>query len=381
MKRGLAVSTTIRSFIAAVLLTPLVALAQTTPPAEPAPAAPAATLESAKPSPWYSTVTFGGTVDAYYLLRFDAAQGTPLNPEARPFRAFDTTTGFNLGYAKVTAAMAPSPAGFRIDLGFGPTADVVTTTLGASAKYVQQAYVALQLGPVELDVGRFVTSAGAEVIEAKDNWIYSRSLLFSLIPFTHVGAKATATVMPGLTATLGVNNGWDQIGGGQPAKTGQLSLAYSGPSSSIVAVNLYEGINPFLYNAGAPNTKFYRTLVDIVAGASFGPLDVNANFDWSTEAADAWYGGALMARYHLLGDIARVSVRGEIVKDLNGVRYGSGTDTTVEEGTLSAALPVGSNAELRAEVRYDHADQDIFKKGDLGSNHQVTGTLAALAWF
>ncbi len=74
---------TIRSFIAAVLLTPLAALAQTTTPAEPAPAAPAATLESAKPSPWYSTVTFGGTVDAYYLLRFDAAQGTP----ARPLRA------------------------------------------------------------------------------------------------------------------------------------------------------------------------------------------------------------------------------------------------------------------------------------------------------
>jgi len=375
MKRGLAVSTTIRSFIAAVLLTPLAALAQTTPPAEPAPAAPAATLESAKPSPWYSTVTFGGTVDAYYMVRFDAAQNT-----ATGSRAFDAATGFNLGYAKLTAAMAPSPAGFRIDLGFGPTADIVTPASGASAKYVQQAYVALQLGPVELDLGRFVTSAGSEVIEAKDNWIYSRSLLFNLIPFTHVGAKATATVIPGLTATLGVNNGWDQIGGGQPAKTGQLSLAYAGPSSSIVAVNLYEGINPTTYTGDA-NTTFYRTLVDVVAGASFGPLDVNANFDWSTEAADTWYGGALMARYHLLGDIARVSVRGEIVKDLNGVRFGSGTDTTVEEGTLSAALPVGSNAELRAEVRYDHADQDIFKKGDLGSNHQVTGTVAALAWF
>jgi hypothetical protein len=363
---------TIRSFIAAVLLTPLAALAQTT-PAEPAPAAPAATLESAKPSPWYSTVTFGGAVDAYYMVRFDAAQDTVTS-----FRAFDAATGFNLGYAKLTAAMAPSPAGFRLDLGFGPSADVVTP--GTTAKYVQQAYVALQLGPVELDVGRFVTSAGAELIEAKDNWIYSRSLLFNLIPFTHVGAKATATLIPGLTATLGVNNGWDVIGGGQPAKTGQLSLAYAGPSSSLVAVNLYEGINPTTYT-NATNTTFYRTLVDIVAGASFGPLDVNANFDWSTEAADSWYGGALMARYHLLGDIARVSVRGEIVKDLNGVRFGTGTDTTVVEGTLSAALPVATNAELRAEVRYDHADEDIFQKGVLPSNHQVTGTVAALAWF
>jgi hypothetical protein len=28
-----------------------------------------------------------------------------------------------------------------------------------------------------MDFGKFVTSAGAEVIEAKDNWNYSRSLL------------------------------------------------------------------------------------------------------------------------------------------------------------------------------------------------------------
>ena len=119
---------TIRSCIATLLLTPLAALAQTTtPPAEPAPAAPApaATPESAKPAPWYSTVTFGGTVDAYYLVRLDAAQDTPLTN-----RAFDTASGFNLGYAKVSAAMAPSPAGFRLDLGFGPAAGVISPDTG-----------------------------------------------------------------------------------------------------------------------------------------------------------------------------------------------------------------------------------------------------------
>ncbi len=366
-------SITIRSFIAAALLTPLAALGQATPPAAPAPTAPAATPESAKPPPWYTTVTFNGMVDAYYQVRADAAQDV-----TNVGRVFDAASGFNLGYAKLTAAMAPAPAGFRLDLGFGPAADVITPA--SSAKYVQQAYAAVLLGPVELDLGRFVTSAGAEVIEAKDNWIYSRSLLFGLIPFTHVGAKATATVMPGLTATLGVNNGWDVIAGGQPAKTGQLSLAYSGPSSSTVAVNLYEGINPTTYS-GTANTKFYRTLVDVVAGASFGPLDVNANLDWSTEAADTWYGGALMARYHLLGDIARVSARGEVVKDKNGVRFTGFPDVTVYEGTLSFALPVGGNSELRLEGRYDHASQQIFSKGLASTNNQFTGTLAALAWF
>ena len=40
-----------------------------------------------------------------------------------------------------------------------------------------------------MDFGKFVTSAGAEVIESKDNWNYSRSLLFAYaIPYWHFGA-------------------------------------------------------------------------------------------------------------------------------------------------------------------------------------------------
>jgi len=41
-----------------------------------------------------------------------------------------------------------------------------------------------------MDLGKFVTSAGAEVIEAKDNWNYSRSLLFvNAIPYC-ISARA-----------------------------------------------------------------------------------------------------------------------------------------------------------------------------------------------
>ena len=44
------------------------------------------------------------------------------------------------------------------------------------------AYVTLkpkQWKGVQIDVGKFVTSAGAEVIESNANWNYSRSLLFA----------------------------------------------------------------------------------------------------------------------------------------------------------------------------------------------------------
>jgi hypothetical protein len=362
--------------VAAALLTlPRLASAEDPqPPTSPADATkPAA--EPAKPPPWYSTITLAGTVDGYYQLRVDAAQDAPLVG-----RVFDNAAGFNLGYAKLSVAMAPAPAGFRLDVGYGPAADVISGAT-SSLKYVQQAYVAMLLGPIEVDLGRFVTSAGAEVIEAKDNWIYSRSLLFGLIPFTHVGVRASVPVVPNLVLTLGVNNGWDVLTGGQPAKTGQVSLAYSGPSSSTAAVNVYTGINPTTFS-GAPNTTFWRTLVDVVLGASFGPLDLNLNGDWSTEAADTWYGGALMARYHLPGDVARISARGEVVKDKHGVRFATGTDTTVTEGTLSVAIPVGGSSEVRVEGRFDHASENVFAKSSTSPNdNQVTATLAALAWF
>jgi hypothetical protein len=57
-------------------------------------------------------------------------------------------------------------------------------------KYVQQAYVSYLAGKVSIDFGKFVTPAGAEVIENKDNFNYSRGLLFALaIPYYHMGAR------------------------------------------------------------------------------------------------------------------------------------------------------------------------------------------------
>ena len=63
-----------------------------------------------------------------------------------------------------------------------------------------------------MDFGKFVTSAGAEVIEAKDNWNYSRSLLFrGRFP---TGTSALRTSMPvSKTETIGVQvvNGWNNV--------------------------------------------------------------------------------------------------------------------------------------------------------------------------
>ena len=68
--------------------------------------------------------------------------------------------------------------------------------------------------------GKFATYQGAEVIEARDNFNYSRSFLFNFaIPFTHTGLMAGYTVSPVLTANLYLVNGWDVTNDNNKGKT------------------------------------------------------------------------------------------------------------------------------------------------------------------
>jgi hypothetical protein len=233
----------------------------------------------------------------------------------------------------------------------------------------------MKLANVELNVGRFVTSAGAEVIEAKDDWLYSRSLLFNSIPFTHVGVRAIATVAEGVTATVGVNNGWDVVDPNSPHKTGQLALTFAREATAVAGTFLF---------GKQPGATEYRTLVDAVVQQGFGPLAVNVNLDWFKEGDFQWWGVAAMARYSLPGDVAKLSVRGEYQDDRDGFLTGAAlppgvTSNTLYELTGGVAVPVGASSELRVEVRWDKADEAIFRGG--ADDQQVTGQIAALAWF
>ena len=78
-----------------------------------------------------------------------------------------------------------SPLGFRVAFGFGQAINAVNNaTIPValrSAQYLKEGYMSY-MAPVgkglQIDAGKFVTPAGAEVIETNQNWNYSRSLLF-----------------------------------------------------------------------------------------------------------------------------------------------------------------------------------------------------------
>src|SRR5439155_17366158 len=104
---------------------------------------------------------------------------------------------------------------------------------------IQQAYVSY-LAPagsgLQLDFGKFVTPAGFEVIETKDNWNYSRSLLFALaIPYYHMGVRASYSPTDKVTVTGFLFNGWNNVQDNNGGKS--VGIAVSGKPTSALTIS------------------------------------------------------------------------------------------------------------------------------------------------
>ncbi len=165
---------------------------------------------------FFRQTELSGFVDVYYGYNFN----TPGTRKAGPERTFDVQhNSISLNLAELSLQKKPttdSRGGFRLDLDYGPTQDIVNASEPSGPhvfRNIGQAYLSYQ-APVgkglQIDVGKFVTPLGFEVIKTKDDWNYSRSLLFSMaIPFYHMGVRATYNVNDKLALAGFVVNGWN----------------------------------------------------------------------------------------------------------------------------------------------------------------------------
>ena len=374
------------------------------PPAAPPPAAPAATVAAPAPAaapaapaapappPWYSILRFEALVDSYYQYNFTGSTTDPNQP-LNTVRNFDiTSNSFSLNFAKVAAQLDVSPITLRIDLGYGHTGAVINslskgasglTAMGAgagaslygSAFIVEQAFSTLALGPLSIDFGKFVTTAGAEVNEANKNWLYSRSLLFFTIPILHTGARANYKVndMVSLQASVvnGINNDPDNNGW----KTVGLSATVTPISTTSVIVTDYFGKEGA---QGATTEGDVKNTLDVVVSQTLSDkLSLNLNVDYIKLDSAYTVGGALMGHY-VLSDALNFSARAEYVKD-KALSFSSSLDGYYYEGTLSAAAPFAGHLEVRAEVRADFckSGQKVFVGA---KDDEVTGTVAFISY-
>src|SRR6267154_2994957 len=195
--------------------TPAAAPTATPAPQDPAPAS----------APTWSVgpIDFSGLVDGYYS--FNANH--PASQLNQLYNFNDKTNQFSLNMAKVSLAHSPDPVGFQVDLGFGRAFEIFNRQPSERAsdtfRFLEQAYLSVKppkAKGLEVDFGKFVTSAGAEVIETNGNWNYSRSLLFALaIPYYHFGVRTSIPIGKYLTGGVQIVNGWNNIGDNNSGKT------------------------------------------------------------------------------------------------------------------------------------------------------------------
>lgn len=359
-----------------------------------APTTPVALPEPEKPaeSSWLERVKVEGVIDTFASVR---SGGSLLSHNE--FRAFDLANGtFHLGYAELAITSAEGPAGLRLDLGFGPGADLASMDTPDPAgppvvsdifKNIQQAYATFELSSalgaewptkLTLDVGKFTTTAGAELIEAKENWAYSRSMLFLTGPYSHTGARLTAELSEAFSVQASVVNGWESINDNNQSKTLGISASYTAPSKTAFTLTSYQGVES---STSAAWQQFY----DLVVAHPFSDqLALNVNAALGMGEGGRWYGAAAMLHY-VPADFLTLTLRGERFEDPDGLKSGhvdaagDAAGLGITAATLTAGIPVGRFTELRFEGRYDRATARYFHGGTRHS--QTTGQIAALAWF
>lgn len=302
-------------------------------------------------------------VDAYYSFSGNGTAPVEL-------RNFDVThnqlrfSGAELALEKKAAAS--SRVGFRLDLTGGPAADMVNAAEPGGAdhwKALQQAYVSylVPLGSgLTVDAGKFVTPLGAEVIEARDNWNYSRSVLFTAaVPYYHFGARIAYPVTGKITLTGLVVNGWNNVTDNNDSPTVGVSASFAPTSRLTLVQNVMVGQEQPSGEEGV--RRVFNTVATVTATSTLSFMgDLVVGRDSTGGVAQRWHGVAGYARLQPAAWFA-LSPRVEWYSDPDG--FTTGLPQTIRELTLTGELKaLGLIA--RMEVRHDRSSQPFFSTED-----------------
>jgi Putative beta-barrel porin-2, OmpL-like. bbp2 len=366
--------------------------AQATPaPATPAPAAPAAPADqapaAAPAAPTWSVgpMDISGLIDGYYSYNANRPAFNANGQINDLYNFNDKTDQFSLSEARLTLNHDPDPVGAHIDLFYGRTNTLVNA--GGEANYIEQAFLSLKPPKAkgfELDFGKFVTSAGAEVIESKDNWNYSRSILFAwAIPYFHFGARTSMPVSKTDTIGLQIVNGWNNV----TSNNGGVTI---GLTNALVKPKYTWNLNYYTGPSNANTQKGYRNLIDttllLTPNAKFNAYlnyDYGQNRDANAAQEDTalnhWQGVAIAAREQISGTQA-LAGRFEYFTDPQG--FSTGTSQELKEFTGTYEYKWAAGLLARVEYRRDWSDKNFFHKGETNMvDAQSTLSMGFVAFF
>ena len=347
-------------------------------------------------TPWYAKITVNAFVSVSYNYNFNRpASGTN---EYRVFDFDDNSFKFDLAEIVVQKSVSkPRDVGFRIDLAFGASVPRVVAAAdpgrgegGEQAADVHQGFVSwvAPLGSgLRLDLGKFITQHGYEVIDGFDGYNdnATRSFLFGYaIPFTHTGLRASYAFNPKVSTMLMLVNGWDNAKDNNAGKTVGAQVALT-PSEAL-SVFFNAMIGPERNDDNADK----RTMLDVsTTWKTTTWLTLGLNLDRGTEqnaplsadvVRDVSWGGAALYAIVAVNSRFSLAARVEQFDDPDGWR--TGTAQRLREVTLTPAYRLGSHVVLRGDFRTDWSDAAVFGTADGGTTHkQPTVYVNAVAVF
>jgi hypothetical protein len=338
--------------------------------------------------------TLAGFVDVYYGQNFNNPA-----PQANALRFFDGATNqFGLNMVELIVDKTPDPSnsrtGYHVALGFGQAMNVVNGSEPKSGlgfdQYLKEAYFSY-LAPVgkglQVDVGKFVTPHGAEVIETKDNWNYSRGILFTYaIPYYHFGMRAKYAFNDKYSLTGCFVNGWNNVVDNNTGKTYGMSFGWNPNKKFGITQNYMAGPEQNGLNSNwrqlsdtvitySPNSR-----LSFMVNGDYGRGDRIDEGEGTFSKPVYWTGVAGYVKYAFNSNSA-LSTRYEYYNDHDGFTTGLANGAPVgvhfNEFTTTFERLMAHHIISRFEYRRDMSNRDAFLKGNtpVGSQNTMTAGL------
>lgn len=375
-----------------MLASPLVLLAQSSAP----PASPSSAIKSRS---WWREITTNGFLSFSYT--YNTNDPTPRLNQFRVFDFNEDNPQLDVAQLVVQHPVTESRQfGFRVNVLAGSGVPEVTAAYGmfrdtrtgvAHHFDIPEAYLSY-VAPVgkglRVDLGKFVTPFGYEVIGGYDGYndTFSRSFIFGYgIPFTHTGAKASYSLSRRISAAFFLTNGCEAVTRLNAGVTAIGQITATTSSTTNLAFT-------FLHGPEQPhNTHDQRSLYELTGAWKVIPR-LTLGFDGlyadedqaAPNGSDAiWKGLAGYSKVNLTKRFS-LAFRGEVFADIGGSRTGISQTlrgfTLTPEYVLPAQLSrvrsefhhLDGKFVIRGEFRQDLSDQNSFRKGAGFTNHQFT---------
>jgi len=366
---------------------------------------------------WLSGTKVRGWIDTSYDVNFnhpkrsvvDANQGASVvkgrdvSVEGRTFDIHDQSLSLSLAEVELEKVPEMGGVGFKFDLAFGETQDIIADTIKASAvigsssasdsvsefdktfQHASLSYLAPIGRGLRFDAGKFVTHIGGETIETVKNWNYSHSFFYTYaIPFQDTGLHVSYPWSDTFYTDFYLLNGWNGTIDNNKGKSMGPSIGWT-PVPWLSLVTNYLGGPERAGNADLRHLWDSQVMLGPFNGWNFMvntdlAIEDNARFATVTKGSRKanWGGVTGYARYKV-NDWLEPSLRLEYYNDHQGFTTGVDQDLIGATLTLNTKLGLGKSKGavvlLRPEVRYDHSNKKFFSRGGHFQNTRDQATV------